>query len=260
MPPAAPRSTLGRIITHGHPSTRTTLRSAPRTLQQLSLTGRWPPSASLATCTTRRGSPAATTVYLPPTLRAVAGALSRSASATNRVTYDLTGTPSPNNTVNNMPASLGWAAWRLTDIFSAGPVDPSNAYGPTQELIELPARVNINGVTRDGGAALRTLLAGFTFQPATSVDSGGQRRGTTFSHTDEHSYASAINSAHRFHGSVPNLSRKSRRVSTPRLPRRTPAGVNKPWGPFFERGEFGEIEGTNSAGKPAAIFRQECHR
>ncbi len=171
----------------------------------------------------------------------------------DRVTYDLTGTPSPNNTVNNMPASLGWAAWRLTDIFSAGPVDPSNAYGPTQELIELPARVNINGVTRDGGAALRTLLAGFTFQPATSVDSGGNVVEPLF-HTPTSIATQALSTQPTDSTGVSKLVAQIATRLNAASPTTNTAGVNKPWGPFFERGEFGEIEGTNSAGKPAAIF------
>jgi hypothetical protein len=49
-------------------------------------------------------------------------------------------------------ASREWTAWRLTDVFS------------TSDLVQLDGRVNINGVSRDGGAAVKAALYGYSFQ------------------------------------------------------------------------------------------------
>lgn len=49
-------------------------------------------------------------------------------------------------------ASREWASWRLNDIFSI------------TNSITLPGLININGVARDNGAALRAALLGFKYQ------------------------------------------------------------------------------------------------
>ena len=52
---------------------------------------------------------------------------------------------------SNSP-SREWTAWRLTDVFS------------TTDAVQLDGRININGVSRDSGAALRAALYGYVFQ------------------------------------------------------------------------------------------------
>ena len=53
--------------------------------------------------------------------------------------------------------SSTWASWRLTDIFS------------TTDAIEQPGLININGLARDNGAALKAAYQGFVFQPQSST-------------------------------------------------------------------------------------------
>lgn len=55
-------------------------------------------------------------------------------------------------------ASREWTAWRLTDIFS------------TTDTIQLDGRVNVNGVTRDAGAAFKAAVYGYNFQTAPDSD------------------------------------------------------------------------------------------
>jgi hypothetical protein len=54
---------------------------------------------------------------------------------------------------NSDSASRDWTAWRLTDVFS------------TTDDLQLPARININGIARDDGAAFRAALHGYAFHP-----------------------------------------------------------------------------------------------
>ena len=173
----------------------------------------------------------------------------------DRSTYDSTGSPNGYNTANHIPTSQGWASWRLTDIFSAGPVaasanSSSNNYGSTQEPLELPGRININGVMRDNGLALSSLLAGFNFQPVTSTDPlfhtppnlAGQVLQAKLSGTNGFAKIFAQMKARL----DPTLLANGSRSATP-------------WGPFFERGEFGELEvgGAPIFGKnPAGSFNK----
>lgn len=146
------------------------------------------------------------------------------------------GDPTSNNTANTIdtvPNSNGWAAWRLTDVFS---IDDS---------IELPARININGVRRDGGAALLAALKGFTFQPATNSTD-------PVIHGDNHLTASIAGTSLDSSSNATGFSQVIGQI-TDRLKQASPlaAGTNlyTPSGPFFERGEFAEI------GSPAnALF------
>lgn len=55
-------------------------------------------------------------------------------------------------------ASREWVSWRLADLFT------------TNDLVQLDGRININGVSRDGGAALETALYGYTFHPTPDSD------------------------------------------------------------------------------------------
>ncbi len=144
----------------------------------------------------------------------------------DRFMYDPSGNPAPNNTADNVPASSGWAAWRLTDVFSIS--DP----------LELPARININGVNRDNGAALRAALTGFSFQPQTSVD--------PLIHGTANLAAAAPLKT------LPNPDSTKPTTGVPklisdiqtRLAQSAPNG-NAPCGPFFERGELGELESSS---------------
>ena len=153
----------------------------------------------------------------------------------DRTTYDPSG--STNSSLDNIPASQGWASWRLADVFSAGPVDTSNFTGPVQEPIELPARLNINGFLRDKGAALRTLLSNFKFQPST-VDPATGTSEPLF-----HTPPSLAGGQLLLLPTDPNGLSKIIAQMTARLAITTPnVGSNVPWGPFFERGELGELE------------------
>ena len=157
----------------------------------------------------------------------------------DRFWYDPTTNPSGTNTLDNTAVSNGWASWRLTDVF-----------GISDDL-ELPARININGVARDGGAALRAALTGFAFQP--------QTQGQTLPDNTTKIVDPLI------HGTA-NLAGVSLIVQPSNPPKATDQGVprlisqikarldpgngangNTPYGPFFERGELGELENGASA-------------
>lgn len=56
-------------------------------------------------------------------------------------------------------ASSETAAWRLTDVFSV------------QDDLRLPGRININGIMRDNGFALRSAINGLTFENQVDSDS-----------------------------------------------------------------------------------------
>ena len=138
------------------------------------------------------------------------------------------------NTADNIPASNGWAAWRLADVFDVA--DP----------IELPARININGVQRDKGAALLALFQGFVFQPATSAGSTTPSTDQIV-HGDGHTTPSLANQPlagpNDTNGSTSGFSQLVQQITT-RLQRTTPG--SDPSGPFFERGELGEL-GTGTS-------------
>ena len=166
----------------------------------------------------------------------------------DRFTYDASGNASPNNTVNNVPASNGWASWRLTDVFCIA--DP----------LELPGRININGVPRDGGAALNAALTGFTFQPATTVDplihDAPNLAGTTLqSLTSLQSPQTATS------GVAALVSQITNRLALSPTVAYNAGGKNTPWGPFFERGELGELEnaaaGSAVSGNTNALFGKD---
>ena len=118
-------------------------------------------------------------------------------------------------------ASTGWASWRLTDIFDVA--DP----------IELPGRININGIMRDNGAALLSTLQGFLFQPTTaSGTSDAVVHGDPL--LNPGSTQTPLNSS----GYSQIIKQMQQRLDAVALSDGTPSRTVKP---FFERGEFGEI-------------------
>lgn len=62
------------------------------------------------------------------------------------------------------------AAWRLCDIFSAGPESSGDEPPAVPDEPTSRGRINLNGVARDGGVALRAALRGFEFQSAPDSD------------------------------------------------------------------------------------------
>ena len=113
-------------------------------------------------------------------------------------------------------ASRTWAAWRLADIFS------------TNDLMQQSGLININGVTRDNGAALRAALTGFKFQP----DSASNPLGDPL-------LADSTKANLNIDNLVAEIKARLNPSST------TPAtGI---WqtgtGPFWERGELSELPG-----------------
>ncbi len=151
--------------------------------------------------------------------------------------------PAPASIGEAPSASNSWAAWRLTDIFSAYLL----ANAQTSEPIEFPGRININGITRDNGAALRAALTGFNFQPVTGSD--------PMVHGDGHAAATGFQS---LAGTALNLDGPAASSGLPELvsavkKRLDPSAIYAasgstspiPYGPFFERGELGELVGDN---------------
>lgn len=109
-------------------------------------------------------------------------------------------------------SGVGWfhSAWRLTDIFSAE--DPETSLSaPTAR-----GKLNINGVLRDEGLALKSLLRSFNFLDAPQGDPGRANRPLTDSEIDN-----LVNSVLRF---------------------------LRTQGPFLERGELSEIDFFAGAG------------
>ncbi len=142
----------------------------------------------------------------------------------DRYSYDPSGSPNydSNTALDYVPASTGWASWRLMDVFD------------TADAIEAPARININGVQRDQGAALLSLFQGFIFQPPTTISSSGNAAIDPIIHGDAHTstgLAKQSLNATSFSVLVNQM--------TTRLTNQYPA--NGPSGPFFERGELGEL-------------------
>ena len=106
--------------------------------------------------------------------------------------------------------------------------------------MELPARLNLNGVLRDNGAALRGLLTGFNFQPAT-VDAGTATSEPLF-HTPSGLAGVPLSLQPN---DAAGLAQLVTQITT-RL-QASPGAGNVPWGPFFERGELGELEAAGKA-------------
>ena len=149
----------------------------------------------------------------------------------DRYSGDPTGNNSANNSLDAVPASNAWAAWRLTDVFSID--DP----------IELPSRININGILRDKGATLLAAFQGFKFQPATNPSD-------PVIHGDSHispSFAgSPLDTTSSSNGFSQLIAQMTARL-TSHSPVNPTNGPYVPTGPFFERGELAEIGDSNSA-------------
>jgi Tfp pilus assembly protein FimT len=117
-------------------------------------------------------------------------------------------------------ASREWAAWRLADVFS------------TNDLVQLDGRININGVGRDGGAALKAALYGYTFQA--TPDSDANLSGKNFD-------ADPTDSADKINVLVSQIQARLKNDQTAY----GAAFVNTA-GPFAERGELSEMPMFNT--------------
>ena len=160
----------------------------------------------------------------------------------DRYSLDPSGNPadggSSNNTPDNVPASNGWASWRLADVFS---IDGNQ---------EKPGRINLNGVRRDNGAALMALLDGWNFQPTTASNALVDWSIHGDGHTASSLAGQPLTTTDDQHGTAQLISSIVNRLNNV-----SPNGTAAPSGPFFERGEFSELIdankqplfGTNSA-------------
>ena len=126
----------------------------------------------------------------------------------------------------NSPSST-WASWRLADCFSVS------------DEIQLPGRININGLARDNGAALRAALEGFKFQPKTK-DSADPTQYDRMMHGDATLDGKALDAA--------GLNNLIKDIVDNRLTY-DPAKPTRP-GPFFERGEISEAPILNANSTP----------
>ncbi len=134
-------------------------------------------------------------------------------------------------------ASHSWASWRLADFFCA------------DDAMLQPGLINVNGVARDDGAALRAALTGFQFQKNAPNGRGAP--------TLESAGALNLNS-----GAVTGLqaviNQIKARVVQPTgnsgdtkfgIPGYPPANSGR--GPFFERGELSELPAFGRNSLPA---------
>ncbi len=131
---------------------------------------------------------------------------------------------------DQLSASRSWTSWRLLDFFSiADHADQPrmvDGYG-----IEQPGVININGVARDNGAALKAALMGFLYQPKPVGDA-------------------ALDPSATPSANVPQVQKlvdaMVTRITTPLKDPETQAinlgGVTQTGaGPFWERGELSEL-------------------
>lgn len=135
---------------------------------------------------------------------------------------DPSGNASGNNTPDAVPASNGWAAWRLTDVFA------------TDHAVRLPGRLNLNGIARDGGAALRAALTDYRFQPITGSD--------PLIHGDRLLAGRSLDPNAANVGFDALVKALAARVSPPPVGG-TATALTLPR-PLFERGELGEVSGN----------------
>ncbi|MGI9086677.1 MAG: hypothetical protein ACR2HH_02885 [Chthoniobacterales bacterium] len=137
--------------------------------------------------------------------------------------YDATTDPGSNQPINpsglwdgdSTSASREWTAWRLTDVFG------------TSDLLQREGVININGVARDGGAALKTALFGYSFE--SSPDSDPNLAGQAFD-------ADPTNATDKITILVSQLQTRLSNLSP----------FNKTVGPLAERGELSELPLFNS--------------
>jgi len=121
---------------------------------------------------------------------------------------------------NSNSASREWTAWRLADIFT------------TTDSVQLEGRININGVARDGGAALKAALYGYIFRP--TPDSDPSFSGNGFD-TDPSDATDKINEL------IKQI--KARLLNDQAAYTATFASTT---GPFAERGELSEMPMFNT--------------
>ena len=131
-------------------------------------------------------------------------------------------------TSDYVSASTGWASWRLADIFDVA--DP----------IQLPGRININGVMRDDGAAFLSALQGFVFQSmTTSGASDAVIHGDLKLNPGTPPTSTPLNTATgSTSGYSQIIAQMKQRLDAVALSNGAPS---RPVKPFFERGELGEL-------------------
>lgn len=155
-------------------------------------------------------------------------------------------------------ASRTWASWRLADFFCAPPgvttVGTSVPTGPFPDVMFQPGLINVNGVARDDGAALRAALTGFKFQVAPLPNS---EQPPQYPMGDPFISGTPLNVDTSTIGIEPLITEiKARLTTTPTPTTLGPPGytpLNTGTGPFFERGELSELAqfGRNA---PAPTF------
>ena len=126
-------------------------------------------------------------------------------------------------------ASRNWCAWRLADIFSAAPKDDLTT-PDRNENFEIEGRINLNGINRDDGAALRALLYGIEFQ-----DDG-----------DPLVKGKAVVGDNKLFGVERVIARLKDRLA------KTESNGD-PKGPLWERGEISELEGLFNSATPELV-------
>jgi len=79
--------------------------------------------------------------------------------------------------------SRNWTSWRLADVFCVNPPDRNgNGQVDADELARIDGLVNINGVQRDGGRAIRALIYNLQYQA--SPNPGVSTTATKFVNTN----------------------------------------------------------------------------
>ena len=125
--------------------------------------------------------------------------------------------------------SRGWTSWRLADFFCVA--DPVSQPGTIDfNGINQLGLFNVNGVTRDNGAALRAALYGFRFQAAT--DGGDPTLADPSSSSSSRLQIDAL------------VSQIAARLNAPMLNTNgtgNTGNLQTGAGPFWERGEISEL-------------------
>jgi hypothetical protein len=150
--------------------------------------------------------------------------LSRSGGRTLKIgqpeRFDATVNPTGLWDGDSNSASREWTAWRLSDIFT------------TSDLVQLDGRININGINRDGGAALKAAIYGYNFQP--TPDSDPNLAGKAFD-------ADPTNTSDRINELIKQM---QARVTNDQA--KYSAAFKNTFGPFAERGELSEAPMFNT--------------
>lgn len=132
----------------------------------------------------------------------------------------------------NTPGALSnqWASWRLTDFFS------------TTSDLWLPGTINLNGIARDNGAALRAAFYGLTVE--------GIARAATNNSTLKSSAVEGadwkFNSDEKANVGIQKVIDAALERMNKNDPAKTGYDASKPYrGPFMERGEFSDLSINN---------------